>query len=184
MACLLSINRQKFGYLCLPISPFAHLTVKHSDSLSPQHPSPPPPLANPSDTLPLRKGAGPVDSVIAIENNSHCPRAEECVSSNVPACSRPRSHSKSLNFKETVSRFRSAQTSGVGIVSSSVYCLGTFKHFSHLFFSGLAQADCVIFFSATVNSLSVRISHPVCHRFSFSLAFFFGCSPDIPPFRV
>lgn len=134
MACLPSINRQIFGYLCLPIFSFAHQTVKHSDSLSPQHPSPSPPLADPSDTLPLRRGACPVDSVITMENNSRCPQEEERVTSNIPTCSHPPSHSKSLNFKEIGSRFRSAQTSGVGIVSSSVYCLGTFKHFSHLFF--------------------------------------------------
>lgn len=39
----------------------------------------------------------------------------------------------------------------------------------------------MIFFSATVNSLSVRISHPVCHRFSFSLAFSLAARPIFLP---
>lgn len=108
-AHLLSVTQEKFGYLWLPISPFAHLTVRHSDSLSPQHPSPSPASANPSDTSPLRKGSSPADSVIPMEYNSHRPRRraelKELISST---CRRILTHfhtdSKSQNL---ASRFRS-----------------------------------------------------------------------------
>lgn len=108
-AHLLSVTQEKFGYLWLPISPFAHLTVRHSDSLSPQHPSPSPASANPSDTSPLRKGSSPADSVIPMEYNSHRPRRraelEELISST---CQRVLTHfhtdSKSQNL---ASRLRS-----------------------------------------------------------------------------
>lgn len=95
-AHLLSFTQEKFGYLWLPISPFAHLTVRHSDSLSPRHPSPSPGTANSSDTSPLRKGSSPPDSVIPMEYNSHRPRRraelQEHISSNMSAHSHPLSH--------------------------------------------------------------------------------------------
>lgn len=95
-AHLLSLTQEKFGYLWLPISPFAHLTVRHTDSLSPRNPSPSPASANPSDTSPLRKGATPADSVIPMEYNSHCPwrkaEFEEHISSNMLPRSHPLSH--------------------------------------------------------------------------------------------
>lgn len=145
-AHLLSVTQEKFGYLWLPISPFAHLTVRHTDSLSPRHRSPSPASANPSDTSPPRKGATPVDSVIPMEYNSHRPwrkaEFEEHISSNTPLRSHPLSHR--LKITKLSQSFQINSLCGIW----EFLCLpfGQIQTLQSPVFSSLAVAECVKFY--------------------------------------
>lgn len=181
-AHLLSVTQEKFGYLWLPISPFAHLTVRHTDSLS--HPSPSLASAKPSDTSSLRKGATPADSVIPMEYNSHRPwrkaEFEEHISSNTLLCSHPLSHrlkitKLSQSFQINVWDLRVSLFTVWTDSNTSVTCFFQFSS------GGVCE---VLFFSLCYSKLPV--SQDFSSRLSqiFFLSVLFCSSPNTPPFFI